>query len=438
MYHAQVPPPHNTFNPSHPGITWVDLVFPFFLFAMGAAFPFAMSKKLDAGEAKWKLIIQTLKRGLLLAWFAIYIQHIKPWAISGSPDTKVWLFSLLGFALIFPMLMRLPETLKKWQMYAIRFIGYGGAILMVYLLEISYKENPTFSGFLEKSDIIILVLANVAVAGTLIWIFTRDNLLIRLGILGFLIAFRLAHNSDGSWTQWVWGATPFDWLYTFYYWQYLFIVIPGTIVGDMILKWMKDMKNTELKVLSLEKMIIGAILMLVIVIFNLYGLYTRILVINLIVNIALCIIGYFVFLNPKNKTEKFFQSLFNWGVYWLFLGLTFEAFEGGIKKDSPTMSYYFTTTGLAIFTYISMSIVIDYFQYVKWYRLLIDSGQNPMIAYLGASNIIVPVFTLVQVMPLLSYLDSNPWLGFLKGLLITVLVALIAAFFTRKKLFWRT
>lgn len=29
MSHAQTPPPDHIFNPSLPGITWVDLVFPF-------------------------------------------------------------------------------------------------------------------------------------------------------------------------------------------------------------------------------------------------------------------------------------------------------------------------------------------------------------------------------------------------------------------------
>ena len=35
MYHAQTPPPTHEFNLDLPGITWVDLVFPFFLFAHG-------------------------------------------------------------------------------------------------------------------------------------------------------------------------------------------------------------------------------------------------------------------------------------------------------------------------------------------------------------------------------------------------------------------
>lgn len=37
MYHAQVPPPAHKWIGTLPGITWVDLVFPFFIFARGAA-----------------------------------------------------------------------------------------------------------------------------------------------------------------------------------------------------------------------------------------------------------------------------------------------------------------------------------------------------------------------------------------------------------------
>ena len=52
MYHAQTPPPTHEFNPAVPGLTWVDLVFPFFLFAMGAAFPFSVGKRLERGESR--------------------------------------------------------------------------------------------------------------------------------------------------------------------------------------------------------------------------------------------------------------------------------------------------------------------------------------------------------------------------------------------------
>lgn len=75
MSHAQTPPPDHVFNPLLPGITWVDLVFPFFLFAMGAAFPFSIRKRAEKGDSKLKLVYEAVKRGIQLTFFAIFIQH---------------------------------------------------------------------------------------------------------------------------------------------------------------------------------------------------------------------------------------------------------------------------------------------------------------------------------------------------------------------------
>lgn len=72
MYHAQVGPRSNhTFDPTILGITWVDLVFPFFLFAMGAAFPFSIGGKIEKGESTWRIMWECLLRGMRLTFFAI-------------------------------------------------------------------------------------------------------------------------------------------------------------------------------------------------------------------------------------------------------------------------------------------------------------------------------------------------------------------------------
>lgn len=65
LFHAQLPPPSFAFDPSVPGITWVDLVFPFFLFSMGAAFPFSIGRRLDRGAAAVQVAWTILRRGLL-------------------------------------------------------------------------------------------------------------------------------------------------------------------------------------------------------------------------------------------------------------------------------------------------------------------------------------------------------------------------------------
>ena len=73
MFHAQTPPPTYAFNPDVPGITWVDLVFPFFLFSMGAAFPFSMRKRLERGQSRWSVAGSLVKRWFILTLFAIVL-----------------------------------------------------------------------------------------------------------------------------------------------------------------------------------------------------------------------------------------------------------------------------------------------------------------------------------------------------------------------------
>ncbi|MFR7516715.1 MAG: DUF5009 domain-containing protein [Bacteroides uniformis] len=45
----QEPPPTHAYRPDLAGLTWVDLVFPFFLFAMGAAFPLLAAPQVREG-----------------------------------------------------------------------------------------------------------------------------------------------------------------------------------------------------------------------------------------------------------------------------------------------------------------------------------------------------------------------------------------------------
>ena len=66
------------------------------------------------------------------------------------------------------------------------------------------------------------------------------------------------------------------------------------------------------------------------------------------------------------------------------------------------------------------------------------SGQNPMIAYVSNNLFIVPILSLLQIMPHFSVFGSNAWLGFLQGVILTLLAILITMFFTKIKWFWRT
>ncbi len=436
MYHAQVPPPLHKFDPSILGITWVDLVFPFFLFAMGAAFPFSIGKKLSDKGGVYKAILNALIRGCQLTFFAIYIQHLYPWIISDPPDLNAWLITLFAFALMFPMFMRLPDKYSPLIRNAVKLGAY--AIGVVLLLTLNYANNRTFS--LGFSNIIILVLANMAIFGSLAYIFTAKNRLARMAILPFIMAVFLGSTTEGSWTQWLFNFSPVPWMYKFYYLKYLFIIIPGTIAGEYLADWLKttslvkaNQKYSE-KSLAWQMLILSAVL----IISNLFFLYTRLLVLNLLFTSILLTGGFLMLRKVKTLNVLLWRNLFVAGAYLLMLGLFFEAFEGGIRKDHSTYSYYFVTSGLAFMVLIFFSIACDFFEWNKYSRFLVMSGQNPMIAYVSSSMLIMPLLNITGVASYLSVFDSNPWLGFLKGVIITALVALVAMFFTRIKWYWRT
>jgi predicted acyltransferase len=439
MYHAQVPPPDFKFNPQNFGITWVDLVFPFFLFSMGAAFPLALAKRMENKTPPWKLAWFVLERGLLLGFFALFVQLIRPYTLNNHPTTATWLMALLGFFIFFPILMRLPEAWSNKIKFSVRAIGWLAAILFCAL--VTYPDGSGFK--LTRSDIIIVVLTNMAVFGSAIWMLTRESWLPRVGVIGLVLALRMSNMPvalDG-WVHDLWTTSPTPWIYSLYYLQYLCIVIPGTIAGDMILQWTRRqpiLPGTVVKNWPLWRYASALLVMIGMVLVALIGLKARWLTETALAIFSLCLIGWMLLREPLNETEALFKKLFNWAIYWLVLGLILETYEGGIRKDRATVSYYFVTSGLATCTLIAFTILIDVWNQKRPLRLLIDNGQNPMIAYAGINNFITPILALTGGATLLTHFATTPWRGFCKGAIITWLMALVVSFLTRKKIFWRT
>lgn len=222
MYHAQTPPPTHEFNPLLPGLTWVDLVFPFFLFAMGAAFPFSIKKRREKGESRLRLVIDAVLRGFQLAFFAIFIQHFYPYMLSSPQDLRSWLLAIICFAVLFPMFMRLPWNAHRWVHVAVKVGAYAVAAIML-----AFTDYAAGAFNLYTSNIIILLLANMAVFGSIVYIFTMDNWLARIVVMAILLGITLGGDIAGSWTKAVFDYSPLPWLYKFDYLKYLFIVLPG-------------------------------------------------------------------------------------------------------------------------------------------------------------------------------------------------------------------
>ncbi|MGN6510435.1 MAG: DUF5009 domain-containing protein [Chitinophaga sp.] len=415
MYHAQTPPPYHKFNPELPGLTWVDLVFPFFLFSMGAAIPLAFQKKIKEQTPAYKLIGLMLQRFALLIFFAVFTFHARAWVQSGTPGVTEQLISIAAFGLLCAMFIRMKTIVPK-------IVAFALALAFLF-----YKKTD-----LSRSDVIIVVLANMALFGTLIWWLTVKRPLLRIGVLPFIAAVFLAAQTPDSWAKAVYDWSPLPWAYKFYYLKYLFIIIPGTFAGEWLQQPLSADNSTDKRK---WRLIAAGTLALVII--NLVFLFNRQLVLNLVLNIGVGAAMLFLarkMLSPMPSWMNYLQA----GVYLLWLGLFFDCTQGGIKKDPSNYSYYFVTGGLSFLVILGFSI-LEYYGYCnRLIRYLAANGRNPMVAYVAGNLLLLPVMHLSGLMNIYRDMDANVWLGVLKGLLFTGVVSQVTIFFVNRKWFWKT
>jgi predicted acyltransferase len=174
------------------------------------------------------------------------------------------------------------------------------------------------------------------------------------------------------------------------------------------------------------------------VVSNTILLFERYLFLNVIISAAIITTIYFLIKKLVKENNQLIFHFFTAGAYLLLLGLFFEAYEGGIKKDLSTYSYYFVTSGLAFFMLIGFNgLALGKFgSTINNYLSL--NGRNPMVAYIAGNLLLQPILHITKANLLLDMMNVNPFLGFLKGVLFTGIVSLITILFTRRGWFWKS
>lgn len=570
MYHAQVPPPDHVFDPTIYGITWVDIIFPFFLFSMGAAIPLSLGRQHAKGESITKLTWKTVQRWVKLTFFAIFIIHAFPFMLGYEQEWMRYAMPVFFFILLCLMFMPNPFGLSPYKARAITWSAY--LVAVGFMLLQPYAGGAPFR--LTDSDCIMLILANVSLTGSIIYLLTIGHPLRRLALLPFLVALFMAAHTAYSWPANLIHTSWLPWLYLPAYQEYLLIIIPGTVAGEWIAQWLEKMKvkdtgkglvekyqiNEEVLengnplkggreavpengngVKDVEKVVLEneikdeeqevlenneekkggreavlengnkvrtrseemkekenalalpvALLSLALIVTNVVLLFGRHLVANLIATIVLTALTAWLLRSRReagstgveaarqraalkeassqnaakqevsdretssqgaakqevsnqkssstqaSPTLHFWQRLSSAGAYLLLLGLCLESYEGGIRKDDVTLSYLFVTCGLAFYALLLLTVVCDHW-HVRWLCAPLEMvGKNPMVAYVSASMVIIPVLILTHIYPYIDALSSEPLTGFLKGVLLTALCMALTAWFTHKRWFWKT
>lgn len=530
MYHAQVPPPDHVFDPTIYGITWVDIIFPFFLFSMGSAIPLSLGRQHAKGESIMKLTWKTVQRWVKLTFFAIFIIHAFPFMLGYEQEWMRYAMPIFFFILLCLMFMPNPFGLSPYKARAITWSAY--LVAVGFMLLQPYAGGAPFR--LTDSDCIMLILANVSLTGSIIYLLTIGHPLRRLALLPFLVALFMAAHTANSWPALLIHTSWLPWLYLPAYQEYLLIIIPGTVAGEWIAQWLETMKANDTskglvesyqkkneavlesgnplkggrgavlengnKVKNDEKAVLEnenkvrtgseemkekenalalpvALLSLALIVVNVVLLFGRHLVANLVATMVLTALTAWLLRSrreagttgveaakqraaskdassqeaakqevynqksssaPASPTLHFWQRLSSAGAYLLLLGLCLESYEGGIRKDDVTLSYLFVTCGLAFYALLLLTVVCDHW-HVRWLCAPLEMvGKSPMVAYVSASMVIIPVLILTHIYPYIDALSSQPLTGFLKGVLLTALCMALTAWFTHKRWFWKT
>lgn len=428
MFHAQTPPPDYSFNPAVAGITWVDLVFPFFLFSMGAAFPFAMRKRLENGQSKWSVAGSLVKRWIILTVFAILLGNAYTTGSSAQPAWQQWLFSIALWIALFLSLVRLNTSGKGVMKHLGTAVNLAGVAIIAVLASIFTKH---FALTINKgtSDIIIMILAIMAIAGGLVWMATKDNIRLRWLVFLIVAAFKAVDSYLPQALDFVPSCSCTAWFFNWEWLQYLLIVIPGSIVGDMIQEHSRSKEKTAIG----NREIAGGVIAFAAVPLQLWGLFTRNVMADLIISALLAAAFIALTWRERNIIVKTGYT----GFALMLAGIMLDPADGGITKDYCNLSYLFTTGGMASLTISYLLMLETKFRFKGTF--LAGVGQNPMLAYTVTGFLIGPILNFAHILPWLSSqaVDSQFW-GVATGLVITFLMMCTTYSFTKLKLFWRS
>ncbi len=167
------------------GYTFVDVVFPAFLFMVGIAIPFALHRRFERGDSVAMVVGKILLRsgGLLLLGVITANDHM--YAAGVAPLSKgLWLFLTLLCAVL--IWTPLPIENRKLRV-AIQVLAAAGLVVLLCLFR--GKDEAGNIVWLQHTYWGMLGMIGWAyLASSLCWLIFRDNSAALMGIMGLMLA----------------------------------------------------------------------------------------------------------------------------------------------------------------------------------------------------------------------------------------------------------
>ncbi|HEY3853627.1 MAG TPA: DUF5009 domain-containing protein [Verrucomicrobiae bacterium] len=191
------------------GMTFVDMVFPGFLFIVGMSIPFALGGRLSRGEPAWKMLLHVLARTAgLLAIGILMVNDESPGQEMSGLAPNLWavlmyLSAMLAFCSI-SFRMASTEQLRIPNL-ALRIVGIAGMVTLAFMFR-GEKGGRIIS--LSPFEIhtvwygILGLIGWAYLVGSIVFLLFRTNSTALLGCCALLLAMYPAERTgvlDGLW-----------------------------------------------------------------------------------------------------------------------------------------------------------------------------------------------------------------------------------------------
>ena len=350
----------------HDGMTFVDWVFPAFLFIVGMSIPFSIGRRIEKGEkmtSVWKHIMVRVAGLLVLGFYMVNGEVISAHGII-NPD--LWILLMFVFVIIIWNRNGNPQFLlsKKW----VKLAAGAGLVALLFLFR---GENRT--GLIQMSPDwwgILGLIGWAYLVACLFYIPLRNNPMAILGGATILFLFYMADNVG------MLNGYPL-----------LQIVWPGMYVGYTL------------------------------------GSHPAIVLLGVVLGIKL----REHFGNPDHT--YILNWAFGFGLYLFFAGVLLHQLNTLntmfiISKNLATVPWCLFSSAFTIWIWMAVYWLVDMKGFKSWFRIIEPAGMNPLFAYILAP-LVVECFALAAL--LFNGFNVYEWVGrsFASGLARATLIAFL-------------
>ena len=192
--------------PDADGMTFVDIVFPAFLFIVGMAIPFAIGRRLERGEALWDVWKHILIRTAGLLAIGVFMVNASSMSDEAFPGRHVW--TLLMYAGVILVWNRPPSDRAPGRKVQLALRWAGGLLLIVLAILFRGPGEPSLIELTPQWWGILGLIGWSYLVACMAYIALRRSHVGMLGVMGLLYCLYFADKAglfEGlAWlTQWV-------------------------------------------------------------------------------------------------------------------------------------------------------------------------------------------------------------------------------------------